>query len=151
MPSNVLVIPFILYFSYIASTNTLSITARQLANGAARVLSPVGYIPSLIFVCIQNVFVLDYRKLIVWNRLRSVNTCRTDGALQRIQRSCGPWVMKSGGTAWCLVLSQRCAQLWEVFSVPHKKHISKVMAHATVGFYFNGSPENGGEGLLLHF
>jgi hypothetical protein len=39
----------------------------------------------------------------------------------------------------------------EVFSVHHKKHIAKVMAHATVGFYFNGSPENGGEGLLLHF
>jgi hypothetical protein len=39
----------------------------------------------------------------------------------------------------------------EVFSVHHKKHISKVMAHATVGFYFNGSPENGGEGLLLQF
>ena len=38
----------------------------------------------------------------------------------------------------------------EVFSVHHKKHISKVMAHATVGYYFNGDPENGGEGLLLH-
>jgi hypothetical protein len=23
------------------------------------------------------------------------------------------------------------------------------MAHATVGYYFNGSPENGGEGLLI--
>ena len=39
----------------------------------------------------------------------------------------------------------------EVFSVHHKKHISKVMAHATVGYYFNGSPENGGEGLLINF
>ena len=38
----------------------------------------------------------------------------------------------------------------EVFSVHHKKHISKVMAHATVGYCFNGSPENGGEGVLLH-
>jgi hypothetical protein len=38
----------------------------------------------------------------------------------------------------------------EVFSVHHKKHISKVMAHATVGYYFKGSRENGGEGLLLH-
>ena len=37
----------------------------------------------------------------------------------------------------------------EVFSVHHKKHISKIMAHATVGYYFNGSPENGGEGLLI--
>jgi hypothetical protein len=25
----------------------------------------------------------------------------------------------------------------------------KVMAHATVGFYFEGNPENGGEGLLI--
>ncbi len=24
------------------------------------------------------------------------------------------------------------------------------MAHATVGYYFNGSPENGGEGLLIN-
>jgi hypothetical protein len=37
----------------------------------------------------------------------------------------------------------------EVFAVHHKKHISKVMAHATVGYLFTGSPENGGEGLLL--
>jgi hypothetical protein len=27
----------------------------------------------------------------------------------------------------------------EVFSVDHKKHISKVMAHATVGYVFNGA------------
>ena len=38
----------------------------------------------------------------------------------------------------------------EVFSVHHKKHISKIMAHATVGYHFNGSPENGGEGLLIN-
>ncbi len=38
----------------------------------------------------------------------------------------------------------------EVFSVHHKKRISKVMAHATVGYFFNGNPENGGEGVLLH-
>jgi hypothetical protein len=37
----------------------------------------------------------------------------------------------------------------EVFSVHHKKHISKVMAHATVGYYFSGSPENGGEGVFV--
>ena len=37
----------------------------------------------------------------------------------------------------------------EVFAVHHKKHISKVMAHATVGYCFTGNPENGGEGLLL--
>jgi hypothetical protein len=36
-----------------------------------------------------------------------------------------------------------------VFVVHHKKHISKVMAHATVGYFFNGDPEQGGEGLLL--
>jgi hypothetical protein len=35
-------------------------------------------------------------------------------------------------------------------SVHHKKHISKVMAHANVGYYFDGTPENGGEGVLLH-
>ena len=34
---------------------------------------------------------------------------------------------------------------------PLQKHISKVMAHATVGYYFNGSPDNGGEGLLINF
>jgi hypothetical protein len=37
----------------------------------------------------------------------------------------------------------------EVFSVHHKKHISKIMSHATVGYCFTGSPENGGEGLLI--
>ena len=37
----------------------------------------------------------------------------------------------------------------EVFSVHHKKHIKKIMAHATVGYLFNGSPEDGGEGLLI--
>jgi hypothetical protein len=31
----------------------------------------------------------------------------------------------------------------EVFSVHHKKHIAKIMAHATVGYCFTGSPENG--------
>jgi hypothetical protein len=38
----------------------------------------------------------------------------------------------------------------EVFSAHHKKHIATVMAHATVSYFFNGNPENGGEGLLLH-
>jgi hypothetical protein len=37
----------------------------------------------------------------------------------------------------------------EVFAVHHKKHISKVMAHATVGYHFKGDPENGGKGLLI--
>jgi hypothetical protein len=37
----------------------------------------------------------------------------------------------------------------EVFSVHHKKHIAKVMAHATVGYCFTGDPENGGDGLLI--
>jgi hypothetical protein len=37
----------------------------------------------------------------------------------------------------------------EVFAVHHKKHISKVMAHATVGYLFTGDPENGGEGILV--
>jgi hypothetical protein len=39
----------------------------------------------------------------------------------------------------------------EVFAVHHKKHISKVMAYATVGYYFHGDPEQGGEGILLQF
>ena len=37
----------------------------------------------------------------------------------------------------------------EVFSVHHKKHIAKVMAHATVGYCFTGDPENGGDGMLI--
>ena len=37
----------------------------------------------------------------------------------------------------------------EVFSVHHKKHIAKVMAHATVGYFFNEDPENGGDGVLI--
>ena len=37
----------------------------------------------------------------------------------------------------------------EVFSVHHKKHISKVMAHATVGYCFTGDPENGGDACLI--
>jgi hypothetical protein len=37
----------------------------------------------------------------------------------------------------------------EVFAVHHNKHISKIMAHATVGYCFTGDPENGGEGILL--
>jgi hypothetical protein len=39
----------------------------------------------------------------------------------------------------------------EVFSVHHKKHISKIKAHATVEYLFTGSPENDDEGLLLGF
>jgi hypothetical protein len=39
----------------------------------------------------------------------------------------------------------------EVFAVHHKKHISKVMAHATVGYFFHGDPEQRGEGILLQF
>jgi hypothetical protein len=37
----------------------------------------------------------------------------------------------------------------EVFSVHHKKHIKKLMAHATVGYCFTGGPENGGDGILI--
>jgi hypothetical protein len=37
----------------------------------------------------------------------------------------------------------------EVFSVHHKKHIAKIMAHATVGYCFTGDPENGGDGVLI--
>jgi hypothetical protein len=38
----------------------------------------------------------------------------------------------------------------EVFAVHHKKHISKIMAHATVGYCFTGNQENGGDGILLN-
>ena len=35
------------------------------------------------------------------------------------------------------------------FSAHHKKHIAKVMAHATVGMLFDGSVEDGGKGFLI--
>ena len=35
------------------------------------------------------------------------------------------------------------------YSVHHKSHVGKVMGHATVGFLFRGSPENGGKGFLI--
>jgi hypothetical protein len=47
-----------------------------------------------------------------------------------------------------LPMPQMCPALGiekEIFSVHHKKHIGKVMAHATVGYCFTGDPENGGE------
>ncbi len=37
-----------------------------------------------------------------------------------------------------------------VFSVLHKKHITKVMAHATVVFCFTGDPENVGDCVLFN-
>jgi hypothetical protein len=37
----------------------------------------------------------------------------------------------------------------EIFSVHHKKHIGKVMAHATVGYCFTSDPESGGDGVLI--
>jgi hypothetical protein len=37
----------------------------------------------------------------------------------------------------------------EIFAVHHKKHIKKLMAHATVGYCFTGGPANGGEGFLI--
>ena len=35
------------------------------------------------------------------------------------------------------------------YSAHHKNSISKVMCHATVGFLFDKTPENGGEGFLI--
>jgi hypothetical protein len=37
----------------------------------------------------------------------------------------------------------------EAYSAHHKKHIAKVMGHATVGYLFEDHVENGGEGLLI--
>jgi hypothetical protein len=37
----------------------------------------------------------------------------------------------------------------EAFSVHYKRHIAKVMAHATVCYCFTGEPENGGDGVLI--
>ena len=35
------------------------------------------------------------------------------------------------------------------YSAHHKKNIKKVMVHCTVGYCFDGDPENGGEGFLI--
>jgi hypothetical protein len=59
--------------------------------------------------------------------------------------------MKNGGLV-SRTLAKMCPALCiqkEVFAVHHKKHIKKVMAHATVGYCFTGGPENGGEGILI--
>ena len=37
----------------------------------------------------------------------------------------------------------------EAYSAHHKKHIAKVMGHATVGYLFDGQVENGGDGFLI--
>ncbi len=65
------------------------------------------------------------------------------------------WTM-SDEKWWFGLVSRTFAKMYpalgiqkEVFSVHHKKYISKIMAHATVGYCFNGSPESGGEGLLI--
>ena len=65
------------------------------------------------------------------------------------------WVMSD--EKWWHALVSRCnAKACEElgipkrsFSVHHKSHIGKVMGHATVGYLFHGSPENGGEGFCI--
>ncbi len=37
----------------------------------------------------------------------------------------------------------------DTYSAHHKKHIAKVMGHATVGDLFEGQIENGGDGFLI--
>jgi hypothetical protein len=37
----------------------------------------------------------------------------------------------------------------DTYSAHHKKHIAKVMGHATVGYLFDGEVENGGDGFLI--
>jgi len=35
------------------------------------------------------------------------------------------------------------------YSVHHKSHIGKVMGHATVGYHFKGTPDDGGDGYMI--
>ena len=37
----------------------------------------------------------------------------------------------------------------ESYSVHHKSHIGKVMGHATVGYHFKGTPDDGGDGYMI--
>ena len=37
----------------------------------------------------------------------------------------------------------------ESYSVHHKSHIGKVMGHATVGYHYKGTPEDGGDGYMI--
>ncbi len=37
----------------------------------------------------------------------------------------------------------------QTFSCQHKSHITKVMGHGTVGYCFDGNPEQGGNGYLI--
>ena len=37
----------------------------------------------------------------------------------------------------------------QTFSCQHKSHITKVMGHGTVGYCFDGNPEQGGDGYLI--
>ena len=48
--------------------------------------------------------------------------------------------------------AKECAELGierDSYSVHHKCHIEQVMVHATTGFAFDGTPENGGEGIKI--
>jgi len=65
------------------------------------------------------------------------------------------WIMSD--EKWMYGLAPRstakeCAELGlekQCYNAHHKNHIEKVMVHATVGYAFDGSPENGGDGLLI--
>ncbi len=48
--------------------------------------------------------------------------------------------------------AKACAELGlprKLYSTHHKSHIGKVMAHCTVGYYFDSNVENGGDGFLI--
>jgi hypothetical protein len=48
--------------------------------------------------------------------------------------------------------AKECTELGierDSYSVHHKCHIEQVMVHATTGFAFHGTPENGGEGIKI--
>jgi hypothetical protein len=65
------------------------------------------------------------------------------------------WLMSDEKWFWGLVARSNAKAIPELglhktsYSAHHKNHIAKVMAHATVGFAFEGSPEDGGDGLLV--
>ena len=47
------------------------------------------------------------------------------------------------------IIALMCQKRNDYFNVTYQYLLMKVMAHATVGFCFEGDPESGGEGLLI--
>ena len=65
------------------------------------------------------------------------------------------WTMSDEKWWWGLVartFAKLCPELGidkASFTVHHKEHITKVMGHATVGYFFSDDPELGGEGYCI--